>query len=313
VNSGTDALILALRALQIGPGAEVVTHANAFNATVAAIECVGAIPVLVDAEESTFLVDRMQLSDAMTDNTRAIIPVHLYGKPTPMMDILDLATRLGIDVVEDAAQAHGARIHGKTVGCFGRLACFSFHPSKNLAAAGDAGAIVTNEESLVTLIEMDRALGQSQQNVHARAGLNSKLDAMQAVVLSSKLPKLQTWNEARGRVAGQYRDYLKDLPLGFQAISSDETHVYHLFQIRTPHRDRLLEHLQRRGIDAVVRYPTPIHRQQAFTHRKWKAGQFPVAERLANELLALPIRPDMSVSEVAYVAEQVRTFFGAPI
>ncbi len=309
VNTGTDALILALRSLEIGPGAQVITQANTFNATVAAIVCVGAEAVLVDAEEDTFLIDQVQVTAALSNKTAAVIPVHLYGKPTPLDDLTTIARRKGFHIVEDAAQAHGAIFKGRPVGSCGSLACFSFHPSKNLAAAGDAGAVVTNDEHLATHLKRDRALGQEEQNHHLSAGLNSKLDAIQAAILLWKLPHLRKWNLRRNAVAGWYRERLADLPLHFQRTSPDELHAYHLFQIRTDKRDELLSCLRAKGIDAVIRYPVPIHLQPAFRSYGWRAGQFPVAERLARELLALPIRPDMDVWEVDYVSECIREFF----
>jgi dTDP-4-amino-4,6-dideoxygalactose transaminase len=196
------------------------------------------------------------------------------------------------------------------VGAFGAVGCFSFHPSKNLAAAGDAGAVVTNDESLDARLRPLRELGQQGQNHHVLLGLNSKLDAIQARVLSWKLPQLDRWNASRRQVAGWYRERLRDLPVRFQACGGPgEEHVYHLFQIRTEKRDRLLEHLHAAGVDAVVRYPTPIHLQPAFADCSWRQGQFPVAERLARELLCLPIRPNMPLAEVEYVADCVRAFF----
>jgi dTDP-4-amino-4,6-dideoxygalactose transaminase len=310
VNSGTDALIVALLALEVTHGSEVITQANTFNGTVAAIRLAGAKPVLVDADEDSFLIDESQVTSAITSRTRVIVPVHLYGKPTPMEGLLTLAKRERIHVVEDAAQAHGAQIGHRAAGTFGIMGCFSFHPSKNLAAAGDAGAIVTDSEELDERIQLCRALGQSGQNNHVMLGLNSKLDAIQARILRWKLPYLDSWNERRREIAGWYRDRLNGLPVRFQKTTPREKHVYHLFQIRTDARDRLQTHLQTSGVDAVVRYPTPIHLQRAFINCGWREGQFPIAERLARELLCLPIRPDMSVDEVDFVADRVREFFG---
>ena len=307
VNTGTDALTIALLALGIQPGDEVITQANTFNATVTAIIRAGAKPVLVDAEEASFLIDQSQVQTAITARTRVILPVHLYGKPTPLERLLALAQKHDLHLVEDAAQAHGACIAGRRVGTFGVVGCFSFHPSKNLAAAGDGGAIITNHDSIDHLIRRYRDLGQHGQNNHVVVGLNSKLDSIQALILSRKLPNLDSWNAARRIVAGWYRERLADLPLHFQ--SPDEEHVYHLFQVRAEKRDQLLEFLVSQGIDAVVRYPTPIHLQPAFANYGWRKGQFPVAEKLAKELLCLPIRPDMSLSEVEFVADKIRTFY----
>ena len=311
VNSGTDALMIALRCLGVGPGDEVVTQANTFNATVAAIRLVGAVPVLVDCDEHTFLIDTAQLEPAVTGRTRILLPVHLYGKPTPMQPFTDLAARRGLRVVEDAAQAHGARLDGRGAGSCGVVGCFSFHPSKNLAAAGDGGAIVCDDDQLAELIRCHRELGQQGQNHHVHVGYNSKLDAIQARVLTAKLPKLDAWNNQRRDVARAYRQGLADLPLSFQQWDEQEEHVFHLFQVRTDRRDELLAHLREASIDAVVRYPCPIHLQPAFADQGWQTGQFPVAERLARELLCLPIRPGMTGDEIEYVIDQVRRFHAA--
>jgi dTDP-4-amino-4,6-dideoxygalactose transaminase len=308
-NSGTDALAVAMMALGISPGDEVLTQANTFHATVAAIRIAGAKPMLVDPDEDTFLIDLSQLEAAITPRTRILMPVHLYGKPTPMAPLLALAGKNALFVVEDAAQAHGARSDGRMVGTFGDAGCYSFHPSKNLAAAGDGGAIITKLPDVAARIDQCRALGQQGPNNHVRAGLNSKLDAIQARVLSAKLPHLEVWNQRRRQVARMYRERLAGLPLRFQASNPNEEHVYHLFQIRTDRRGALMEHLHNAGVDAVIRYPTPIHLQPAFSDLGWREGQFPVAERLAAELLCLPIRPDLTEAEIDYVSECVRSFY----
>lgn len=309
VNTGTDALVISLRALGIGPGDEVITQANTFYATVAAIHLVGATPVLADADDQTFLIDKRQLREAIGPKTRALLPVHLYGKPTPMNDVMALAEARGLFVIEDAAQAIGARVEGRSAGTFGHFGCFSFHPSKNLSAAGDGGAVVARDADLDEALRRQRELGQVGQNNHLAIGFNTKLDALQAKILSWKLPRLEEWNAHRRKAAGWYRERLEGLPLSFQAQSDGETHAYHLFQVRTPQRDGLLAFLRERGIDAVIRYPTPIHLQPAFAKCGWKAGQFPVAEALARELLCLPLRPDLSLAEVDYVVQATRDFF----
>ena len=216
---------------------------------------------------------------------------------------------LAIAVIEDAAQAHGARLGGRAAGTFGEIGCFSFHPSKNLAAAGDGGALATNSDALAESISRLRNLGQCGSNNHVTVGLNSKLDAIQARILSWKLPRLDAWNRARREAAARYRERLSDLPVRFQSVAPGEEHVYHLFQVRTDSRDELLAHLRESDVDAVLRYPTPIHLQPAFADCGWRPGQFPVAERLARELLCLPIRPDLSVEETDYVCDRIREFF----
>ena len=309
VGSGTDALIIALRALGIGPGDEVITQANTFHATVAAIVFVGATPVLCDVDPETFLLDARSVAAALTATTRVLLPVHLYGKPTPMAPLMQLAEQHRLVVVEDAAQAAGAAIGGRRVGAIGAAGCFSFHPSKNLCAAANGGAIVTSDPELATLIDAHRTHGQLIQHEHLLVGVNSKLDAMQCAILGHKLPKLDAWNRRRAEIAAEYRAQLEDLDVSFQRADPDETHVYHQFVLRTPHRDALLHHLQERGVDAVVRYPVPIHLQPAFARFGWDRGQFPESERLARDLLCLPIRPDMSSAEFAYVVGEVRGFF----
>jgi dTDP-4-amino-4,6-dideoxygalactose transaminase len=309
VNTGTDALICSLKALGLQPEHEVITQANTFNATVSAICLAGLKPVLVDADENSFLIDTGQALAATSPKTRVLLPVHLYGKPAPMREMLEACERRGVALIEDAAQAHGARIEGRRVGTFGVLGCFSFHPSKNLAAAGDGGAIAINRADLHDRLTAIRALGQVGQNNHAYVGYNTKLDSIQAKVLSWKLPALDRWNEQRRSIARAYRERLTDLPLKFQAWDEGEENVFHLFVIRTEQRDRLLEYLRAKGVDAVVRYPVPIHLQPAFSDRGWRQGQFPVAETLARELLCLPIRPNLTTADVDYVSDCVRSFF----
>ena len=230
-----------------------------------------------------------------------------------MLELMTFAEKRGIAVLEDAAQAHGAMIHGRLVGSFGTAGCFSFIRARILPAAADAGAVVTNSDEIARLIDAHRTHGQLVQHEHIVMGINSKLDAIQALVLSSKLPRLLEWNHQRRRIAAFYREDLKGLPLTFQREDPNELHAYHLFQVRTRMRDQLLDHLQRVGIDAVVRYPHPIHLQPPFACYGWRRGQFPVAEALANELLCLPIRPDMRRDEELFVVDRIGQFFGAAV
>jgi len=309
VNTGTDALTCALKVLDVRHGDEVMTQANTFHATVAAICLAGAKPILVDVDENSFLMNNEAAVAQVNSKTRVFLPVHMYGKPTPMGDLLLACKKNTIHLVEDAAQAHGARREGRRVGTFGTLGCFSFHPSKNLAAAGDGGAICTYREDLKKQLDALRALGQVGQNNHVYLGYNSKLDSIQAKALSWKLPKLDEWNAKRRDIARIYLEQLKHLPLRFQSWDGKEEHVFHLFAVRTDQRDQLLAHLQSNGIDAVVRYPIPIHLQPAFSDCGWKKGQFPVSEALACELLCLPIRPNLTESEIDYVCASVTSFF----
>jgi dTDP-4-amino-4,6-dideoxygalactose transaminase len=312
VNTGTDALVLALQAAGIRPGDDVVTQANTFHATVAAIVLAGARPVLVDADPDTMLMDIDALEACLTSATRAIIPVHLYGKPLAMSRLAEVAASIGAVVVEDAAQAHGARLStGEYAGTLGLAGCFSFHPSKNLAGAGDGGMIVTDDDDLAEDLTARRTLGQRTQNEHVMVGLNSKLQPLQAVVLRAKLPALSRWNERRAQLAREYRARLEGLPLSFQADGPDEVHAYHLLQVRSRSRDPLLAHLRAAHIDAVVRYPVPVHLQPAFERFGWRKGEFPVAERLADECLCLPLYPEMGDGALDYVTGEVRAFFDA--
>jgi dTDP-4-amino-4,6-dideoxygalactose transaminase len=308
VNSGTDALVLALQALDIGPGDEVITVANTFHATALAIARAGATPVLADARPENFLMATDGLEALVTERTRAVLVVHLYGLPLDLGPVLALCRRRGLRLVEDCGQAVGAMVAGRRVGSIGDIGCFSFHPSKNLGAAGDGGMVTTDSGQLAERVRGLRYFGQRERKVHSELGWNTKLDTLQAIVLHHKLPLLDGWNKVRRERAERYRARLADLPVRFQTATAE--HVYHLFQVETPERDALRAHLVERGIDAVVRYPVPIHLQPAFGYLGYRAGAFPVAERLAGSLLALPIRPDLDDREMDHVVDAVRDFFG---
>lgn len=309
-NSGTDALILAHRTAGLGKGARVVTQANTFHATAAAIHLVGAELVLVDADPHSFTMDVEALQALDGNKLDAIVPVHLYGRPCDMDAITAFAESHSLCVIEDAAQAIGARYRGRRAGSLGDFGCISFHPSKNLAAAGDGGAISFRNGTKVAHANALRSLGQVAQNDHQFVGYNSKLDTIQALVLRVKLKQLDSWNADRRRIASAYTERLAGLPMRFQSAPEHIEHVYHLFQIRVERRDELHRTLQAAGIDAVVRYPVPIHLQPAFADCNFRPGQFPVSEALSRELLALPIRPGMPDDEIDFVADQCRTFFG---
>lgn len=311
VNSGTDALILALNALSIGPSDEVITVANTFHATVLAILRTGARPVLVDCNLNDYLIDVEQLKAAVTQHTRAIIVVHLFGKALNMTPILEIASQHGLYIIEDCCQAIGAKFNQQRIGSIGTIGCFSFHPSKNLAAAGDAGAITTNDPILNDRLRKLRHFGQETQNNHKVLGFNSKLDVLQALVLHHKLPFLDKWNSLRVEKAEKYKQKLSQLPLRFQLAGQLYQHVYHLFQVRTEFRCSLLSFLHSTGIDAVVRYPVPIHLQPALSILGYKLGDFPNSEILSNETLCLPIRPDLTEKEITYVCERISEFFDA--
>lgn len=310
VNSGTDALQIALEALNVGPGDEVITTANTFHATVLAIVRTGATPVLVDARMSDAQMNLEAVEERIRPTTKAVIAVHLWGMPLDLRKLKQVCSRRGLYLVEDCSQATGARTNGQYVGTTGHVGCFSFHPSKNLGAAGDAGAIVTSDDSVAAKARSLRYFGQRRPKVHSEIGHNSKLDALQAIVLFHKLRFLEQWNKARRLHAERYVAELNGLPLRFPSAQSDG-HVYHLFQVCTHEsvRDRLLAHLVDRRIDAVVRYPVPIHLQPAFSGLAYTPGAFPVAEQLALTTLCLPLRPNLQQTELQIVVGAVRAFF----
>lgn len=309
VNSGTDALVLALDALGVGPGDDVITVANTFHATAMAIARVGARPVLVDCRPDTYLIDLDQVDQAVTSETKALIVVHMFGQAVDMAAAAELAHRHGLALIEDCAQAIGARSHGRPVGSTSDAGCWSFAPSKNLAAAGDAGAVSLHDSDLADRIRVSRHFGQVAQNHHEVIGYNSRLDSMQALVLAHKLPMLHEWNRRRIEIAAAYRSGLAGLPVSFQEGAGPGEHVYHLFQLRTGSRDDLVESLQSEGIDAVIRYPFPLHLQGAFRSLGVGPGAFPVAEALAQETLCLPLHPHLSADQIEHVIGAVRAFF----
>lgn len=308
-NSGTDALILALMALDIHVGDEVIIPANTFYATALAVSRVGATPVLVDVNSNDFLINPELISKKITKKTKAILVVHLYGQPCNMEAIIKICEEQGIFLIEDCAQAHGARYHNRLVGTFGDIGCFSFHPSKNLPAAGDAGACITNSQKLADKMRVIRHLGQEKQNHHIMLGLNSRLDGLQALILNYRLVKLDTWNIQRNQIATLYRNNLQCLPIQFQEVSSELFHVYHLFQIKVASRDNIVSYLKENNIDAVVRYPFPIHKQQAFSFLNYAPDTFPISTSLANTLLCLPLYPTLSIEKINRVCDVLCNYF----
>lgn len=313
VNSGTDALVLALDALGIGAGDEVITVANTFHATALAIVRVGAKPIFVDCLLDSYLIDLEQVEAAITPQTKAVIVVHLFGQAVDMPAAADLARRHGLALIEDCAQAVGACSHDSPVGSVGDVGCWSFAPSKNLAAAGDAGALSLRDGEFADRLRLLRHFGQPSQNQHDVLAYNSRLDSLQALVLSHKLPFVDEWNRRRVAHAEQYRLGLANLPVTLQSGAAQGGHVYHLFQIRTEHRDALVSFLQGQSIDAVVRYPNPLHLQRAFLYRAYPRGCFPIAEALAEETLCLPLYPSMAPDQVDFVCDTVAKFFaGTP-
>jgi dTDP-4-amino-4,6-dideoxygalactose transaminase len=310
VASGLDALKLSLRGLQIGPGDEVITAANTFIATALAISAVGAKPVLVDVDPDRYNLDPARLADAITSRTKAVVPVHLYGQPADMDEICYLADEHRLNVVEDASQAHGARYRGRRTGSLGDVAAFSLYPGKNLGCYGQGGVVTTRDEQLAETIAVLRNYGSKQKYRHELRGENSRLDTIQAAVLSVKLQHLDRWNGERRRAAGAYRSLLEGVgDLVLPAVAPDVEHVYHQFVIRTARRDRLLARLNESGIGAMIHYPIPIHLQPAYADHGWQAGDFPVAERLAAEMISLPMYPELQDQQIERVCSCIKEFF----
>jgi len=306
VASGTDALHLALRALGVGPGDEVITTPFTFIATVEAISYCGATPIFVDIDPATYNLDAAQIEAKITPRTRAILPVHLYGQPADMIPVMELAKKYRLAVVEDCAQAIGAEIGGRQVGSIGDAGCFSFFPSKNLGAAGDGGMIVGNDESLSAKIRRLRAHGSDRKYYHEEIGYNSRLDEIQAAILRVKLRYLDKWTEARRSRAALYDRLLSHLPeVTRPSVAPDRTHAWHQYTIGIDNRDEIKARLARDGIDSAVHYPVPIHLQPAYAYLGIGGGSHPRSECAADRVLSLPIFPQLDDDRVALVCESV--------
>lgn len=308
VASGTAALQLALLACGVGPGAEVITSAFTFLATAEAISHVGARPVFVDIDPTTYNLDPDRVRSAVGPRTRAIVPIHLYGQPVEMKAILEIAEAKGLRVVEDAAQAHGAEFDGRRCGSIGHLACFSFFPGKNLGAYGDAGAVTGNDATLLDRVRKLRDHGRTSKYEHDEVGYGERLDALQAAVLRVKLAHLETWTEARRRHAQTYTKLLAGSRVFTPREAPHLRHVYHLYVVRTPRREELLLHLKTRGVGAGVHYPVPVHRQPAYLKQGYGDVVLPETERAATEVLSLPMYPELTEDQIGYVAEMIGGF-----
>ena len=302
VNSGTSALHLALRCLDVGSGDEVITVGMTFIATAWAISYVGATPVFVDIDPARRTMFPTKLEAAITPRTKAIIPVHLYGMPAELDRIKAIADRHGLSMIEDAAQAHGARYRGKRVGQFGKIACFSFYPSKNLGAYGEGGALITNDQSIAQRARSLRDHAQSQKYLHDEIGYNYRMDSFQAAVLAIKLKHLDRWNARRAGCAARYGELLANSSYTLPTHFPDSECVWHCYVIETPKRDRVRAALQDAGIETAVHYPVPVHLQTAYAHLGYKPGDLPVTESLCQHCLSLPIYPELSQAKVASVA-----------
>lgn len=307
VANGTDALMLALRALGIGPGDEVITTPFTFTATGEAIYWVGAKLVLVDIDPDTYTIDVAQIEDKITDNTRALMPVHLYGHPADMDAVLSIARKYDLKVIEDAAQAHGALYKGKRIGQFGHAACFSFYPGKNLGAYGDAGAVVTNDAKVADNVRRLGDHGSSKKYENDMMGFNSRLDGIQGAVLNVKLNHLDDWTRRRREITGYYNQAFAEMDelLTPQEASWAEC-VYHLYVLQVDDRDGVKQKLNDAGIGAAIHYPRPLHLQKAYDFLGLGKGSFPVSERTGERVLSLPNFPEMTEEQLQYVVEKVK-------
>jgi len=309
-NSGTSALHVAMRLLNIGPGDEVITTPFTFIATSWAISYVGARAVFVDIDEATFNLDGRLVERAVTPRTKAIMPVHLYGHPADLEPLLDVCKHHKLPLVEDAAQAHGARYRGRVVGTFGACAGFSFYPGKNLGAYGEGGALVTEQAELAARARALREHGSTRRYFHDEVGYNYRMEGIQGAVLGVKLKHLDDWTRERRRVARRYDELLANTPLRLPSEASYATSVYHLYVVRHPRRDELKEHLERHQIGCALHYPLPLHLQKCYASLGYRAGDFPVAEQAARECLSLPIYPELTETQIQRVVAVIREFFG---
>jgi dTDP-4-amino-4,6-dideoxygalactose transaminase len=310
--NGTDALAIILRALGIGPGDEVITPTYSFFATAGCVVRVGAKPVLVDGDNDTFNIDTRAAIAAITPRTKAIIPVHLFGQPAEMAPIMAEAGKRGIPVIEDAAQAIGCTYRGQAIGTIGAVGCFSFFPSKNLGAFGDAGFVTATDDGVAKTLRLLRTHGMEPKYYHHIVGANFRIDAMQAAVLRVKLPHLASWTAGRQKNAARYRALFADAQLADVTLpveAPERTHIYNQFVIRVPKRDQLRSHLDRQGIGTEVYYPVPFHLQECFANLGYRKGAFPIAEAQAEDSLALPIYPELTEAQQASVVNAIRSFY----
>lgn len=309
VGSGTDALRFALMAAGVGSGHEVITVPNTFIATTEAVTQVGAKPVFVDIREDTCNIDPKKIEAQITENTRAIIPVHLYGQPADMDEILEIASRNNLAVIEDACQSHGALYKGKKAGSMGDAGCFSFYPGKNLGAFGEGGAVVTQSEEMAKKMSMIRDHGQAKKYFHKIEGYNGRLDAIQAAVLRIKLKHLPEWTRSRRENAAHYTKLLSQIPGITVPTESDLVEsVYHLYVIHVDDRDDLQAHLMEKGISSGLHYPQPLHLQDAYDHLNYKEGAFEIAEKSAARLLSLPMFPELQPEQIEYIADVIKAY-----
>lgn len=305
--NGLDSLVLALRALDIGPGDEVIVPSNTYIATWLAVSAVGARPVPVEPDPTTYNIDPDRISAAVTPTTRAILPVHLYGQPADLDPILALARQHGLAIIEDAAQAHGARYKGKRIGAHGDVVCWSFYPGKNLGALGDGGAITTNRDDIADRIRVLRNYGSRQKYVNEVQGVNSRLDPIQAAILSAKLPHLDAWTARRADIAAAYAKGLIGTGLKLPHVPDWATPSWHLFVVGSADRELLQNRLAEAGINTLIHYPIPPHMQEAYAHLSIAPEQLPLARSLADEVLSLPMGPHLSRSDVSIIVKMLES------
>ncbi|MFC1830689.1 DegT/DnrJ/EryC1/StrS family aminotransferase [Thermodesulfobacteriota bacterium] len=309
VDSGTSALELALRAVGVEEGDEVITTSNTFIASALSISILGAKPVFVDIDPDTYNIDVNKIEEAITEKTKALLPIHLYGQPADMDPINEIAGRHNLAVVEDSCQSHGASYKGNRAGSMGQAAAFSFYPGKNLGAYGDGGVVVTDSEELAHDIRMMRNYGQEKKYHHQVQGYNRRLDTVQAAVLNVKMKYIEGWNTARRQHAQMYIDQLRDCPVILPKEADYAESVYHLFVIRTDKRDELNNYLSERGVIAGIHYPIPIHLQPAYQNLGYTKGDFPITEQYADEILSLPMFPELTPDQIDYVCRTIKDFF----
>lgn len=310
VGNGLDAIRLSLEAIGVGPGDEVIVPSHTYIATWLAVTALGASPVAVEPDERTYNLDPQRVEDAITRRTRAIVPVHLYGQPADMDGILGVAARHGLRVVADAAQAHGARHRGRSLGAIGDAVAWSFYPGKNLGAYGDGGAVTTDDSELADRVRLLRNYGSRVKYRHDLPGCNSRLDELQAAVLRVKLPRLAEWNARRSRVAACYARELADLPLRLPEVPAWASPAWHLYVVRLARRSDVQRALTAAGVETLIHYPTPPHRQHAYAGLRVSAEAYPVANRLAEEVLSLPMGPHLSDEQLAHVVAAMRRVVG---
>ncbi|MCB1297623.1 MAG: DegT/DnrJ/EryC1/StrS family aminotransferase [Microthrixaceae bacterium] len=307
VSNGTDALELGFRAVGVGPGDEVIMPANTFIATAEAVSRIGAVPVFVDVDSEYLLIDPGAVAAAVTERTRAIAPVHLYGQTAPVESIVPIAEKYGLAIIEDAAQSQGASSSAGRAGALGQVAATSFYPGKNLGAAGDAGAVLTNDEGFAAIVRNMAAHGSSVKYVHDRIGMNARLDAVQATVLRAKLRRLEAWNDARRAAAERYRALLSDIDqVQLPGVRPGNTDVWHLYVVQLAERQRVADTLTNAGIGVGIHYPTPVHLTAAYEGLGYVKGQFPVTEAAAGRILSLPMFPHLTAGAQELVADAVR-------